>query len=308
MLRWPVVLALTLGAGACERTAPPEPLRGELPEGVVARVGEEQVHVETVRRIVQAQRVAPRDALDRALADAVLAQGFRAKPDAAPVIAAAERGSLARIVLQELNRESRAAGPPTDAEVDAVVDRRWYDLARPSSVRTTHALIMAKEPAERERAAALVKELAKGLRGAKDADEFEARAKAFDAKGLELKVERLPPVAADGRVIPDAPPPPGEAPVRLELPFARAANELTRVGEQSAPVETTHGYHVIRAEEHRPGMSLPAEELRKRVTPEIYAERARELERRLLDRLITEHAVRVDRAADDLTSRVRVAP
>ena len=60
----------------------------------------------------------------------------------------------------------------------------------------------------------------KAVNGVSDPKEFERLAKQVDAEGLEVRVEQLLPVAADGRVA-DPTQPPGGEPIPLDEVFAR---------------------------------------------------------------------------------------
>jgi len=70
---------LILGAAACSESVAPPPAQRALGGEVVARAGGEEVGVDTVRRVSSAQAITPREALDRAIFDAVLAAEAKQK-------------------------------------------------------------------------------------------------------------------------------------------------------------------------------------------------------------------------------------
>lgn len=172
----------------------------DLPPGVVARVGSDDISSRGVGQVAAAQRITREQALDRMVADALFAAEARDRFPA--TVAAAERGAAARALLEELQRAARAAGPPTDTEVQQVTERRWWDLDRPPSVKVTHAVVRVKKPVDDSAARELAERIAKATVGAESAADFEKRATAVPANGLTVLVEHLPPVTEDGRVVP----------------------------------------------------------------------------------------------------------
>ncbi len=195
-----------------------------------------------VRAIEQARGVTREQALAFGTEDALLAEGLRARE---PRVGAwIERTVLARQVLAAIADEARAGGPPTDAEVEALTYARFWELARPRLVRVVHAVVLASK--EDEAARALAEQIAAATRGAQTPAQFQTAARGVPAGNLKVKVETLQPVAADGRAIdPAAPPPNGPGVQQLNADFAAAAQRLSSPGEQSPVVRTPFGYHVI---------------------------------------------------------------
>jgi len=68
--------AMSIGAG-CGDAEAPRPLRAELEEGVVARVGDVAISEDTVERIARAQALSPTDALNVAIGDALFEAELR---------------------------------------------------------------------------------------------------------------------------------------------------------------------------------------------------------------------------------------
>ncbi|MCA9596913.1 MAG: peptidyl-prolyl cis-trans isomerase [Myxococcales bacterium] len=294
-------LLLVWVVGCSEPSAATPPSVEDLPPGVVARVGSDDISSRGVGQVAAAQRITREQALDRMVADALFAAEARDRFPA--TVAAAERGAAARALLEELQRAARAAGPPTDTEVQQVTERRWWDLDRPPSVKVTHAVVRVKKPVDDSAARELAERIAKATVGAESAADFEKRATAVPANGLTVLVEHLPPVTEDGRVVPPEPPPPDQPQGRFEEPFARAANAIQNVGEQSGVVQTSYGYHVIYLEERLPEHRVPLEERRQAVEGEVIANRARAAETAILSH---GPAVSIDRAAASLTGKVRI--
>jgi hypothetical protein len=295
-------------APACREKSAPTLERGRLPPGVAAIVGSESVMVGTVARIARAQGVSANEARARAIDDALFAAAARADPAEAPRVSVAERGVLARAVLEGLWDQAHALGPPSDDEVSAVTAERWPELDRPPSVRTTHAVVRVKSPADDASARALAASLAKSLADAKSADEFVSRARAFPSQGLEIRTEELPPVTTDGRLWDPDEHPPKPLGGNFDPDFTHAANALGRPSEQSNVVKSAFGYHIIRLEERYPEIRLPLEQRRTLLTDEIYARRAKQELDALMQRLHAAEPVSTERAVEALTGLVLTGP
>ena len=262
--------------------------------------------METVRRIARAEHVTLREARNLAVQDALFAAGARARLRSTGRVGLTEDTVLARRMLEQLKAQAIAQGPPSDAEVARLTRRHWYELDRPSSARTTHAVVLVKKPADDAPAKALAHRILQAVDGAHDAAAFKKQVESVPTGGLEVKVETLPPVSADGRVIPDEPPAPGAKPDRFDKQFAAAANAIESVGGHSPVVHSRFGYHVILLDKRLPAKRMPLEERRKKLADETIDDRAKAAEQALLERLRASTPVEVVRSFDDLTSRVRV--
>jgi hypothetical protein len=306
-----VALALPVGfsPSACgeDRTVA-LPHSAELPPGIAARVGTEDVSVETVARIASVSGVSPEVARDRAVVDALFASSVRADPARAALVAVSERGVFARALLENLREKARVGGPASEAEVQSQTRERWLELDRPESVRVTHAVVLTKTAADDAPAKALAHELAEVVRGAETSAEFLRRANALPKKALELRAEVLPPVFPDGRTWDPAPVPPQPLSATLDPVFTRAAHALRQPGQQSPLVKTPFGYHVILLEERLPAVKLSFEERRERLTDVVVALRAKTELDALLASLKQQTPVELPRSVDELTARVLAAP
>jgi hypothetical protein len=153
----------------------------------------------------------------------VLANGaLRDHLDEHPTTRAALRGALARAALEALKAEA-AQTEPTDAEVAEATARHFVAFDRPEAFRVIHAVVRVPDtadPALKSRAKALAESITERVAGANDEAEFRSAAESVDKGGLEVVIESLRPVAADGRIVDVDHPGGGET---LVLPFARAA-------------------------------------------------------------------------------------
>jgi len=300
-----VVALLAVALASCaERNTTRSVTTDELPQGVAARVADETITIQDVREVARVQGITLAAARDRLIADALLAIQARALPWAER---SAERSALAREMLDELAAQARAVDPPTDADVERVTAERWWELDCPASARTAHVALLVKTPGDETRARGVADAIESAVRGATEPREFFARAAAVPRGELELRAERLPPVAADGRVVPLAEPRRGD-PGQFEVAFARAANAIAVEGATSPVVRTSYGFHVILLEEKLPERRPSLGERRVLVAAHLARERARELVEKEVARLRSASRIEVSRAAEQLTARVQISP
>lgn len=297
-----VALLAAIGCSSAP-TSIPNATSSELGDGIAARVGPLDVPVALVASIASAQHLSLADAREAATHDALFALHARARGlDETLDARAAIRGRLARARLAAIASEARQS-PPTDTEVDEGTVAHFLDLDRPEGFRVVHAVAMFPKGADaavKQRVRGVAERVARVVAGAPDADAFRTRAEAVEHEGIELRVESLEPVAADGRVLV----PGGGA---YELPFARAAARLSSVGELSPVVETSFGQHVLMLLERTPPRHVPLEERRRLLADEIVTVRERRAAKALLDELHAAHPVTVERSADALLASVPVS-
>jgi peptidyl-prolyl cis-trans isomerase C len=299
------LLAAACGHG--QGGAAPGPSSGALPEGVVARVGTSLITADTVQRIAAAQRIEPARARDIAVRDALLARGAEERGLAgAPEVRLSVDGELGRRVLRRILAEARAA-PLTDEELDQAAKRKWLEVDRPEGLRTVHAVarFTAKDDdAKKARARAVAEAIRAAVaRVAERAAEmpapaavpspqrrpspasddpdplsaaFRAAAAAVPHEGVEVVVESLPAIAADGRVLAAG------APQAFDPEFSRAAAALGSRGVLGPVSESSFGAHVILMLERTPALVVTGDARRERLQGDIVNDRARAAERRLL--------------------------
>lgn len=276
------------------------PLRAD----VVASVGADTIHAETVGRIARERHVDRGAATQLALQDALLAA--RSTEVAAR---AARRAAAARALAVELLRQARAAGPPTDLEVEGPTRSRWWELDRPPMRRTAHAVVLHPDPSADARARSLADRIAASMKAISDVEEFKRVARAESVSGLQVRVEDLEPVARDGRALdPLVAHPADVVPSHFDEAFVRGVFEIPAVGATSGVVRSEFGYHVIFLREVIPERRFSLEERRAMLEGEIMAQRAK---RRLDDVLGAARRgtrVEVERAANELMEKVRVTP
>lgn len=290
----------------CSVRSEPHAVTAALPPGAVARVGSELVASSSVGRIAASQNLAPKQALLAAISDALFASEARSST-ALGVATSIERAGSARSLLEQLAREASRSGPPSDAEVSEIVRERWVELARPAAVRTTHAVVRNVDPKKAAAARLVAERLAEAVKATGTAEEFMRVAREVPHEGFELRAEALNPVTADGRTFErrDG----GFVPRgTFDVDFARAANQLTSAGQVSPVIQSRFGFHVIRLEEHLPGVSVPKTELATMLEPEVLSRRAGRARRELLEKLRQGTTIQIDRAHDELTAKTKSGP
>lgn len=285
---------------ACQQAGPVAPAESNLPEGIAARVGSEQIRVETVSRIASAAGVEPRVARDRAVYDALFAEAGRARLDPA-LVRAGTRGVEARALLESLAAEARAQGPTSDAELDVLLRERWLEFDRPEAVVVVHAVALTPADGKTEAAEKLGKELKERLAGITNPEEFLRVAQAIPKGEIRIRAERVPAICADTRGfhlgIAGA-----QSAGNFDAEFTRAAHALKTPGEQSPLIHTGFGYHVILLEERLPERRVPREQARQQLFEDAVARRADQKRRGLVERLEASGRIEVTRNFDALTA------
>ncbi len=310
LARLPCLLALAVAACAGKgEPAPPRALvRGSLAVGDVAVVGSDHVEASLVSAVAAARHVAPRDALDRVVADALAAEGARARGfDRLGPVVAAVRVVRARFVADAVRDASRSSGPPTDAEIDELTRLHWFELDSPEQLRVVHAVAMCPAHAAPDadaRALAVAEEIARRVATAPSVDDFERAARSVRHDGVDVRIERLAPFVPDGRVA-DA------SGATMDLDFTRAAFELASAEPPPptprGPVRSAFGWHVIRVVERVPARRLSLDDRRALLGDEALTRRTRAALDGLLTALRSTHAVDVAPDADTLMAGIPVA-
>jgi hypothetical protein len=285
-----------------------------------------------VAQIVRAQGIEPRAALEAAVSDALLALGATAGPEASrPEVRLGVASVAAHALLRKLQADT-AAEPIREEELGREAESRWIDVDRPDGFRTIHAVVQVDEKAD-EAKRARARELVERIRAAlgpvaeqagssapparqvadkfrfDPSDErdsalaaFRRAAIAVDAGGQQVRVEPLPVVARDGRVIDYG----AERGTTFVAEFTEAAAALRSRGQLSPIVVSPFGYHVIMLLERLPGRHATESELRTELRDGILLGRAKRAHQQMLVELRQRiHLERVSNV-DALLAQVKV--
>lgn len=267
-----LILALCF-TGACEPSTPASVRVTVLaqPKDPVVTIGQSKIDGATIAAVAAAKKSSQKEAVDALVFDALLAEeaeqrGLPAQQPTAWTIRAAKARSTAR----HLHEQAGADRLPTDEELRALSERYKVEVERPESVVTSHALVSKpKQDAKLEEAKALAAKLLSAVTGATSDEDFQARAKAVSAAGLEVVVQPLPPFDANGLILGGS--------GQMDEKFASAAFALTQAGSQSGIVESSFGWHVIRLIERRPAFVMPVEERRNKFAGKAFELRGKAL-------------------------------
>jgi peptidyl-prolyl cis-trans isomerase C len=278
------VVALALGGCGSSDSKSDTPVGEAVSDpAVVARVGSETIAVEAAQRVMQAQQIPARQAVDSLVGDSLLGQQL--ERESALRANYLRRVALARRLSEVIKAETIAQGPPTDAEVEEYTRRNWWRIDRPPSAKVAHFVVECSEAEcdDRAGARALAEKIARAVDGISDPDKFVEAAKEFPAGDAKVTAEVLQPVAADGRIVAQNARPNSQFNFGFyHAAFAKAANDLTEVGEHSGIVVSPSGYHVMLLVEKIPEQRLTKAERTDLLEHQIMDARARKVQEGLL--------------------------
>lgn len=321
---WAGVFALLVGCS----TEPPPASKVSLDGDLVARVGDQGVAGDMVARASLSQGLAPRDALEALVSDALFAAEARSR-GIDRTRRRELRQQLAKALFDQLGREVRAEGPPTKEELEVHAQDQWFEVRRPESRAVVHAVVQIAEDADSatvEQAKAFAEKIHGALQSIGERapridgpdlmprpglDMFPedpvtknvfATVDGLDAGGLTVTREQLPPIGVDGLSIQ----PLGRRP--FDRDFVAALNKLGARGAISPVVRSPYGWHVILLLAKYPGNMLSDEELAARFRDVIYAKRAKRKAETLMGSLRPAASIEIDPAADNLMGLLEIKP
>lgn len=274
---------------------------------IVASAGTATISAALVTGVARAQQRSADDAMQLLLDDALLSEGARSKNvERATPVARDLTALRAQLVADRLRDDARAAGPCSDAEVDALSKLHLKDVELPERVQVIHAIAIRpkKEAPNQTELIQHAREIADAIEaavhGATSPEDFEARAKTVAHDGVDVRVESLPAFADDG-VVP-------ETGGGMDATFAHAAFVLAKPGDISPVTETSFGWHVIRLNQRLAAKNIPHEERRTMFAEECFARRSRTAFQALLASRRASTKIEIAQDANDAMSSVMRRP
>jgi len=222
-----------------------------LQEGTLARVGP----LEITRGMLKLWSP-PSDppALDGLVTDGLFALESRARTAHRAV--AVERGALARALVEHLRTESLLAHPPRPEELKRVTGDNWLRFDRPRAVRTVVIRVPVPPMADDTKYRAVADQLRAAAQGSYNVESLLQKVSTVTTD-VEVQRMRLPPLAADGRVVPMLPQ--DHEMQRVEPKLARIVSGLLAPGELSEVFSMSDAYQFVLATEVIEA-SLPADQ------------------------------------------------
>jgi len=312
----PAYLSLTsallvwAAANACSSPPPSSaPVEKQLKPGIVVQVAQHEFEASFVLSVASRHGIPVASASQWVVSEALFAQAAEDRFQGNGGFDVSRRSAHARALLEELKATAKRKGPPTDVELEKLRSELWMDFDRPVCVRTAHAVVLTKTPADEGAAKASAERIATATRGVTEPEKFWELANAVDTGSLEKRIEGLPHMTEDGRaVFLDPTDPRRQRPQGFDAGFAKAANAIEAVGQQSGVVKSPYGYHVILLIERVAPQHYELVSLRSRLAPQVYDRRSQRLLTELLARLERETPVERARNIDELTAVVAPGP
>ncbi len=305
-----VALALVVLVFGCSDSQAPQTFAtGALREGSVARVGNVELPAKLVSDVARSRKVSPRDATTLLVDDALLAEAARQKKlDTDPHIIAKVRAVQARMMVNQLLNE-QPVKDATDQEVAEMTKDLWPQVDRGEGRRMTHAVVLAAQfsknpqvpdtPEGNARRIALAEKIHDAVAQASTPAEFTSLAQAVATEGLQVTVEALPPVVADGR---------GFDGNTFDAAFAAGAFAVPDDQHLSGVVKSDFGWHIIYIMERLPPVHLSLPE-RRTLATRLLAERSMKSSYEAhIAALRKDHHVELSTAADSVLNEALSPP
>lgn len=288
--RW-IAFAMALGVGLATEVA-----RAQGADNVVAKLGNVELTVPEIKRILDAQPAEARTQLvsnaqlldrfvrteifKRALVDEAKAKGFDRRPDVADAM---ERAREQALVTQYVNEQARPpASYPSEQEVAEAYRANSNEFSVPTQYRVSQIFLSTGEGAQKKDAEAVRKrtdEIAKTV--AQKPAEFDAVAKRqSEHKASADQGGDMGWVALDQMV-----------------PEVRALVSEMKKGEVGKPVRTTSGWHIVKLADIKPRSLKPLAEVREYIVRALRLRKAQENEQKYLDDMIARTPLGVNEIA-----------
>jgi DNA-binding transcriptional regulator YdaS (Cro superfamily) len=270
-----VSLALcALGTFACARKQETSLQDSRLGPNSFARVGAQQLDVAL---LADPQRPA-RELSQAVISDALLSlHAEKTLPQHRPAV---ERAVLGRVMVEELRRQATGGLAPSQATLEAQREANWMLFDRPRAVRVGEIFVPVPELAPEAKYKALAEELHSA---AASAHHLEDVLEAIDSVKTDIEIvrRRVPPVAADGRVVRMLPQ--DEQWDRVERRFAETVTQLQAPGDVGQVFATEGGFSFAYVIEVIPALRPTDEEVRDQLIKHEAAPTVKREMRRIID-------------------------
>jgi len=258
-----MMLAVGVLCAACDQ--PGSPKVANLAPDAVAQVGELPITQDMLRLFA----VADESLLRGLVSDALLAQEVTSVDTQRRSVI--ERAVLGRAVIERLRDQSLLEHPATQDERARVIAEHWVRLDRPRAVRTVVFRVPVPDLADDAPYRELAEKLRAAALGSLNLETALQRTSAVET-GLVVERVRMPPVAADGRVIPQNAMDHGMT--QVDPQYAQQACALQAPAELSPVFALREAYQFVFSTEVIEGVSPTGAQQRREVELRVGEQRA----------------------------------